>query len=57
MKHLVVFFAENGVYSASYDFKNVPPTIKDIQEIQKDLQRQLNLVNAPTIVNWLPISE
>lgn len=57
MKYLVVFFSENGVHTASYDFKNVPPTIKDIQEMQKDLQRQLNLANAPAIVNWLPISE
>lgn len=57
MKYLVVFFSENGVHTASYDFKNVPPTIKDIQEMQKDLQRKLNLANAPAIVNWLPISE
>lgn len=57
MKHLVVFFAENGVHTASYDFKNVPPTINDIQEMQKDLQNQLDLVNAPAVVNWLPISE
>lgn len=57
MKHLVVFFAENGVNTAVYNFKNVPPTIKDIQEMQKDLQSQLDLVNTPAIVNWLPISE
>ena len=57
MKHLVVFYSENGIYSAFYDFKNVPPTIKDIQEMQKDLQEWGNMRNTPTVVNWLPISE
>lgn len=57
MKHLVVFFAENGVHTVVYNFKNVPPTINDIQEMQKDLQNQLDLVNMPAVVNWLPISE
>lgn len=57
MKHLVVFYAESGVYSMVYDFKNVPPAIKDIQEMQNDLQRQENMRNAPAVVNWLPISE
>lgn len=57
MKHLVVFYAESGVYSMVYDFKNVPPAIKDIQEMQKDLQRQENMRNALAVVNWLPISE
>lgn len=57
MKHLVVFYAESGVYSMVYDFKNVLPTIKDIQEMQNDLQRQENMRNTPAVVNWLPISE
>lgn len=57
MKHLVIFYAENGIYSAVYDFKNIPPTIEDIKEMQKDLQKMESLIRMPAIVNWLPISD
>jgi len=57
MKHLVIFCTENGVCSAVYNFKNTLPTVEDIKEMQKDVQRIENLVQTPTIVNWLPISE
>lgn len=57
MKHLVIFYTENGVYNAVYDFKNVPPTIKDIQVMQKDLQKQEDMLTTPAVVNWLPISD
>ena len=57
MKHLVIFYTENGIYSAVYDFKNIPPTIEDINEMQKDTQRMENLIQMPAIVNWLPISD
>ena len=57
MKHLVIFYAENGIYSAVYDFKNIPPTIEDIQEMQKDMQKMESLIQMPIIVNWLPISD
>ena len=57
MKHLVIFYTENGVYNAAYDFKNVPPTIKDIQVMQKDLQKQEDMLTTPAVVNWLPISD
>ena len=57
MKHLVIFYTENGIYSAVYDFKNIPPTIEDIKEMQKDLQKMESLIQMPAIVNWLPISD
>lgn len=57
MKHLVIFYMENGIYSAVYDFKNIPPTIEDINEMQKDIQKMENLIQMPVIVNWLPISD
>lgn len=56
MKHLVIFYTENGIYSAVYDFKNIPPIIADINEMQKDIQKMENLIQMPVIVNWLPIS-
>lgn len=57
MKHLVIFYAENGIYSVVYDFKNIPPTIEDIKEMQKNLQKMESLIRMPAIVNWLPISD
>lgn len=57
MKHLVIFYTENGIYSAVYDFKNIPPIIADINEMQKDIQKMENLIQMPVIVNWLPISD
>ena len=57
MKHLVIFYTENGIYSAVYDFKNIPPTIEDINEMQKDIQKVESLIQMPAIVNWLPISD
>lgn len=56
MKHLVIFYTENGIYSAVYDFKNIPQTIEDIKEMQKDIQKKESLIQMPVIVNWLPIS-
>ena len=56
MKHLVIFCAENGICSAVYDFKNIPPTIEDIKEMQKDVQKMKSLIQMPVVVNWLPIS-
>ena len=50
-------YTENGIYSAVYDFKNIPPTIEDINEMQKDTQKMENLIQMPAIVNWLPISD
>lgn len=35
MKHLVIFYTGNGIYSAVYNFKNIPPTTEDINEMQK----------------------
>ena len=46
-----------GVCSAVCNFKNTLPTVEDIEEMQKDVQRIENLVQTPTIINWLPISE
>ena len=57
MKHLVIFYTGNGIYSAVYDFKNIPPTIEDIKEMQKDIQKVKSLIQMPAIVNWLPISD
>ena len=57
MKHLVIFCTENGVCGAVCNFKNTLPTVEDIEEMQKDVQRIENLVQTPTIINWLPISE
>lgn len=57
MKHLVIFYTEKGIYSAVYIFKNIPPTIEDIKEMQKDLQKAESLIQTPAIVNWLPISD
>lgn len=57
MKHLVIFCTENGIYSVVYNFKNIPPTIEDINEMQKDIQKMENLIQMPAIVNWLPISD
>lgn len=57
LKHLVIFYTENGIYSAVYDFKNIPPIIADINEMQKDIQKMENLIQMPVIVNWLPISD
>ena len=57
MKHLVIFCTENGVCSAVCNFKNTLPTVEDIEEMQKDVQRIENLVQTPTIINWLPINE
>ena len=51
MKHLVIFCTENGVCSAVYNFKNTLPTVEDIKEMQKDVQRIENLVQTPTIIN------
>ena len=56
MKHLVIFYTENGIYSSVYNFKNIPPTIEDIKEMQKDIQKMESLIQMPAIVNWLPIS-
>lgn len=57
MKHLVIFCTENGIYSAVYNFKNIPPTIEDIKEMQKDIQKTESLIQMPAVVNWLPISD
>ena len=57
MKHLVIFYTENGIYSAVYNFKNIPLTTEDINEMQKDTQKMENLIQMPAIVNWLPISD
>lgn len=57
MKHLVIFYTENGIYSAVYNFKNIPPTIEDIKEMQKDIQKTESLIQMPAVVNWLPISD
>lgn len=57
MKHLVIFCTENGIYSAVYNFKNIPPTTEDIKEMQKDIQKTENLIQMPAVVNWLPISD
>lgn len=57
MKHLVIFYTENGVCSAVYNFKNIPPTIEDIKEMQKDIQKTESLIQMSAIVNWLPISD
>ena len=35
MKHLVIFYTENGIYSAVYNFKNIPPTIEDIKDTKR----------------------
>lgn len=57
MKHLVIFVTENGISSAVYNFKNTPPTVEDIKEMQKDMQKTEDLIQMPVIVNWLPISD
>ena len=57
MKHLVIFYTENGIYSAVYNFKNIPPTTEDIKEMQKDIQKTESLIQTPAVVNWLPISD
>lgn len=57
MKHLVIFVTENGISSAVYNFKNTPPTVEDIKEMQKDMQKTEDLIQMPAIVNWLPISD
>lgn len=57
MKHLVIFYTENGIYSAVYNFKNIPPTTEDIKEMQKDIQKTESLIQIPAVVNWLPISD
>ena len=57
MKHLVIFYTENGIYSAVYNFKNIPPTTEDIKEMQKDIQKTESLIQMPAVVNWLPISD
>ena len=54
MKHLVIFYTENGIYS---NFKNIPPTTEDIKEMQKDIQKTESLIQIPAVVNWLPISD
>lgn len=55
MKHLVIFVTECGISSAVYNFKNTPPTVEDIKEMQKDMQKTEDLIQMPAIVNWLPI--
>ena len=57
MKHLVAFYTENGVCSAVYNFKNIPPTVEDIIEMQKDMQKTKNFVQEPAVVNWLQVSD
>lgn len=57
MKHLVIFYTENGIYSAVYNFKNIPPTTEDIKEMQKDIQKTESLIQIPAVVNWLLISD
>lgn len=57
MRHLVIFYTENGIYSAVYNFKNIPPTTEDIKEMQKDIQKTESLIQMPAVVNWLPISD
>lgn len=55
MKHLVIFVTEHGVVSAVYDFKNSPPMIEEIQNIQYDMKNQKELRQTPVIINWLPV--
>lgn len=57
MKHLVIFYTESGMCSAIYNFKNIPPTVEDIKEMQKDMQKTESFVQTPVIMNWLPISD
>ena len=61
MKHLVIFYTENGIYSAVYNFKNIPPTTEDIKEMQKENKKSFvqteSLIQMPAVVNWLPISD
>lgn len=51
MKHLVIFVTESGISSAVYNFKNTPPTVEDIKEMQKDMQKTEDLIQMPAIVN------
>lgn len=55
MKHLVIFVTEHGVVSAVYDFKNSPPMIEEIQNMQYDMKNQKELHQTPVIINWLPV--
>lgn len=55
--HLVIFHTEESVISARWDFKNIPPSLNEIMEIQKEMKRIAKLDYEPTIVNWLPITD
>lgn len=57
MRHLVIFITEDGVCSAVYTFKHVPPTIEDIKFMQEDMRISNNFIQTPAAVNWLPISD
>ena len=57
MNYLVVFWTGTDVITTMCTFRNVPPTLQDVEEIQGDLKEQLNLKKTPAVVNWLPLGE
>lgn len=57
MHKLLIFATGNGFANINYHFTHFPPTLDDIEAIQKDAQKKLNLSQTPVIINYLPLSE
>ena len=57
MHYLVVFATDKGFVTINFHFKHFPPTIDEVEAIQKYVQKKVNLTEMPVIVNWLPLSE
>ena len=56
MKYLVVYAHECGFGSVECDFRNDPPTLKDIRDAQEEIGKKMNMP-TPVIINWLKIAD
>jgi len=57
MSYLVIYECRDRICSVEIDFKEFPPTIHDIRDVEKELQDKYKYTDAPIITNILPLSD
>lgn len=57
MDYLVVFRAENCLFSQHVTVASQYPTVNDIQKFQIEAQKDLALDTPPIIINCIPLSK
>lgn len=56
MSYLVIYECRDRICSVETDFKEFPPTIHDIRDVEKELQDKFKYTDAPIITNILPLA-